>query len=52
MEKVHRPRLSGRSRVVVVCAHREAGVEFLELPQTGVVRRLASRNGWNRHWEQ
>ncbi|NBX30145.1 uracil-DNA glycosylase, partial [bacterium] len=23
---------------------REAGVEFLELPQTGVVRRLASRN--------
>ena len=30
---------------------REAGVEFLELPQTGVVRRLASRNGWNRLWE-
>jgi len=31
---------------------REAGVEFLELPQTGVVRRLGSRNGWNRLWEQ
>ena len=30
---------------------REAGVEFLELPQTGVVRRLGSRNGWNRLWE-
>jgi len=30
---------------------REAGVEMLELPQTGVVRRLASRNGWNRLWE-
>ena len=30
---------------------RENGVEFLELPQTGVVRRLASRNGWNRLWE-
>ncbi|MFM8496252.1 MAG: deoxyribodipyrimidine photo-lyase/cryptochrome family protein [Planctomycetia bacterium] len=31
---------------------REAGVEFLEVPQTGVVRRLASRNGWNRLWEK
>ncbi len=31
---------------------RETGVEFLELPQTGVVRRLASRNGWNRRWEE
>ena len=31
---------------------REAGVEFVELPQTGVVRRLASRNGWNRTWEE
>jgi len=31
---------------------REAGVELLELPQTGVVRRLASRNGWNRLWEK
>ena len=30
---------------------REAGIEFVELPQTGVVRRLASRNGWNRLWE-
>ena len=30
---------------------REAGVEFVELPQTGVVRRLRSRNGWNRLWE-
>ena len=31
---------------------REAGVEFLERPQTGVVRRLGSRNGWNRLWEE
>jgi deoxyribodipyrimidine photo-lyase len=30
---------------------REAAVEFVELPQTGVVRRLATRNGWNRIWE-
>ena len=30
---------------------REAGVEFVEVPQTGVVRRLRSRNGWNRQWE-
>ena len=30
---------------------RDAGVEFIERPQTGVVRRLASRNGWNRLWE-
>jgi len=30
---------------------REAGVELLERPQTGVVRRLGSRNGWNRLWE-
>ena len=29
---------------------RESGVEFLEVPHTGVVRRLASRNGWNRLW--
>jgi len=30
---------------------REAGVELCEVPQTGVVRRLASRDGWNRLWE-
>ena len=30
---------------------RAAEVEFVELPQTGVVRRLASRDGWNRLWE-
>jgi deoxyribodipyrimidine photo-lyase len=41
----------GRDRRVRRWA-REAGVEFLELPQTGVVRRLTSRNGWNRLWEQ
>ncbi len=29
-----------------------AGVSFRELPQTGVVRRLTSRNGWNRRWEE
>jgi deoxyribodipyrimidine photo-lyase len=31
---------------------RDAGVEFLELPQTGVVRRLRSRDGWNGLWEK
>jgi deoxyribodipyrimidine photo-lyase len=31
---------------------RSAGVEFLELPQTGVVRRLGSRDGWNAVWER
>ena len=35
----------------VRCWAREAGIEFLELPQTGVVRRLGSRTGWNRLWE-
>jgi deoxyribodipyrimidine photo-lyase len=29
---------------------RDQGVLFQELPQTGVVRRLASRNGWSREW--
>ncbi len=29
---------------------REAGVEWRELPQTGVVRRLKSRDGWARLW--
>ncbi|MBM4022952.1 MAG: deoxyribodipyrimidine photo-lyase/cryptochrome family protein [Planctomycetes bacterium] len=41
----------GRDRRVRRWA-REAGVEFVEMPQTGVVRRLASRNGWNRLWEK
>ena len=31
---------------------REAGIRFVELPQTGVVRRLTSRNGWNQYWEE
>ena len=31
---------------------RTAGIELLEVPQTGVVRRLATRNGWNRQWEK
>ena len=31
---------------------RTAGIELLEVPQTGVVRRLATRNGWNRLWEK
>ena len=31
---------------------RDAGIEFVELPQTGVVRRLRSRDGWNRIWEE
>lgn len=31
---------------------RDSGVLFHELPANGVVRRLASRNGWARQWEQ
>ncbi|MFM7075090.1 MAG: deoxyribodipyrimidine photo-lyase, partial [Planctomycetaceae bacterium] len=31
---------------------REAGVEFVEVPQTGVVRRLSSRDGWSVAWER
>jgi deoxyribodipyrimidine photo-lyase len=31
---------------------RERGVEFIERPQTGVIRRLRSRDGWARCWEQ
>ncbi len=30
---------------------RETGVEWREFPQTGVVRRLRSRDGWARRWE-
>jgi deoxyribodipyrimidine photo-lyase len=31
---------------------REQGVPWHEFRQDGVVRRLASRNGWSRHWEE
>jgi deoxyribodipyrimidine photo-lyase len=31
---------------------REQGVEWVEIPQHGVVRRLRSRNGWANRWEQ
>lgn len=31
---------------------RQAGVAWHEFRQDGVVRRLASRNGWSRHWEE
>jgi deoxyribodipyrimidine photo-lyase len=31
---------------------RERGIEFIERPQTGVIRRLRSRDGWARRWEQ
>jgi deoxyribodipyrimidine photo-lyase len=31
---------------------RAHGVEFIERPQTGVIRRLRSRDGWARRWEQ
>jgi len=31
---------------------RAQGIEFIELPQTGVIRRLRSRDGWARRWEQ
>jgi deoxyribodipyrimidine photo-lyase len=30
---------------------RSVGVEWTELPQTGVVRRLRDRDGWSRLWE-
>ena len=30
---------------------REQGVSWHEFRQDGVVRRLASRNGWSRHWD-
>lgn len=30
---------------------REAKIPFVEFPANGVVRRLASRNGWSRLWE-
>ena len=30
----------------------ESGVHFHEIPQNGVVRRLADRDGWSRHWEK
>ena len=31
---------------------REQGIPFAELPGTGVVRRLATRNGWAASWEK
>ena len=31
---------------------RQHGIPWTELPQNGVVRRLASRDGWARRWEQ
>jgi deoxyribodipyrimidine photo-lyase len=31
---------------------RQAGVPFTELPQTGVIRRLNTRDGWSKKWEQ
>jgi deoxyribodipyrimidine photo-lyase len=31
---------------------REQGIPWTEFRQDGVVRRLASRNGWSRHWEE
>ena len=34
MEKVHRPRLSGRSRVVVVCAHLLDAIEAGSVPRS------------------
>jgi deoxyribodipyrimidine photo-lyase len=30
---------------------RARGVQFVEIPQNGVVRRLASRDGWSRRWD-
>ncbi|MDE2605483.1 MAG: deoxyribodipyrimidine photo-lyase [Burkholderiales bacterium] len=37
-------------RVAAWC--RSQGVRWQEFPQTGVVRRLASRAGWSRRWQQ
>lgn len=37
-------------RVAAWC--REQGIEWLELPQSGVVRRLEDRDGWARRWER
>jgi len=31
---------------------RGQGIDWTEIPQHGVVRRLATRDGWARHWEQ
>ncbi|MEY4674838.1 MAG: hypothetical protein RL148_2622 [Planctomycetota bacterium] len=31
---------------------RGCGIPWVELPQNGVVRRLRSRDGWSRNWEQ
>ena len=37
-------------RVAAWC--REQGVEWQELTQSGVIRRLANRDGWARRWDQ
>ena len=37
-------------RVLAWC--REQGIEWQELPQTGVIRRLKSRNGWAQRWDR
>ena len=31
---------------------KSSGVQFTELPQNGVVRRLVSRDGWSKRWEE
>jgi deoxyribodipyrimidine photo-lyase len=41
----------GRDRRVAAWA-RSHGIPWHELPQFGVVRRLASRDGWARRWEE
>ena len=30
----------------------DRGVKWIEIPQTGVVRRLANRDGWSRRWQK
>lgn len=40
-----------RDRAVIAWA-RESDVTFHEIAQNGVVRRLADRDGWARHWEE
>jgi deoxyribodipyrimidine photo-lyase len=40
-----------RDRRVAAWARRH-GIPWVEIPQSGVVRRLASRDGWARRWEE
>ena len=43
--------LTYRRDLAVAGWAREQGVPWQEFPQTGVIRRLGSRNGWSRRWQ-